>query len=139
MPDVFRCLRICDVCFVYPRLLLLFCGRGKDISGKARSFIQQWMKVSEELRLLPNFLICFHLFCLQYSTLDVGTVILTFIGDDQCCSHGGRRWAGLPSTDNFRPALQLKNRLPIPQLVPMVGLVLHNGHQPVRQLNIFCD
>jgi hypothetical protein len=26
------------------------------------------------------FLICFHFFCLQYSTLDVGTVILTFIG-----------------------------------------------------------
>ena len=31
---------------------------------------------------------------------------------NQRCSHGGQRWAGPPSTDNFRPALQLKNRLP---------------------------
>lgn len=69
MSYVFRCLRICDVCFVYPRLLLLFCGRGKDIiSGKTRSF-QKWMKVSEELTTSSQFshLLSPFLFTVQYS------------------------------------------------------------------------
>ena len=49
---------------------------------------------------------------LSYLPAGIGNNAIVVFALQQRCSHGGRRWAGPPSTDNFRPALQLKNRLP---------------------------